>query len=199
MIALVRETAQRLARMSDDPEPMPRAAGSIPNASSSLPARSATAARSAWNIAARGDELDRAGLPWREELVGMPESGILASGAIVSLIDTASGASVWMKLGHFRADRHARPEARLSAPGAEGRNGHRALRMREADPADRVRPRARAWRRSRHGRSPRAPATFMLSTARRPCRFCRSSALAQHFVGRLDLLEALRRLPCRPA
>jgi uncharacterized protein (TIGR00369 family) len=40
-------------------------------------------------------------LPWREELVGVPETGILASGAIVSLIDTASGASVWMKLGRF--------------------------------------------------------------------------------------------------
>ena len=31
----------------------------------------------------------------------MPETGVLASGAIVSLIDTASGGSVWMKLGHF--------------------------------------------------------------------------------------------------
>ena len=41
-------------------------------------------------------------LPWREELVGVPESGILASGAIVSLIDTASGGSVWMTLGRFR-------------------------------------------------------------------------------------------------
>ena len=41
------------------------------------------------------------GLPWREELVGMPETGVLASGAIVSLIDTASGGSVWMALGFF--------------------------------------------------------------------------------------------------
>lgn len=40
-------------------------------------------------------------LPWREELVGVPESGILASGAIVSLIDTASGGSVWVRLGYF--------------------------------------------------------------------------------------------------
>lgn len=40
-------------------------------------------------------------LPWREELVGVPDSGILASGAIVSLIDTASGGSVWMTLGRF--------------------------------------------------------------------------------------------------
>jgi uncharacterized protein (TIGR00369 family) len=40
-------------------------------------------------------------LPWREELIGVPETGVLASGAIVSLIDTASGGAVWMKLGHF--------------------------------------------------------------------------------------------------
>lgn len=40
-------------------------------------------------------------LPWREELVGMPETGILASGAIVSLIDTASGTSVWVSLDRF--------------------------------------------------------------------------------------------------
>ncbi|HEY1143786.1 MAG TPA: PaaI family thioesterase [Sphingomicrobium sp.] len=40
-------------------------------------------------------------LPWREELVGVPATGVLASGAIVSLIDTASGGSVWMALGRF--------------------------------------------------------------------------------------------------
>jgi len=42
------------------------------------------------------------GLPWREELVGVPETDVLASGAIVSLIDTASGAAVWMALGRFQ-------------------------------------------------------------------------------------------------
>ena len=41
------------------------------------------------------------GLPWREELVGVPETGVLASGAIVSLIDTASGTSVWITLDRF--------------------------------------------------------------------------------------------------
>ena len=41
-------------------------------------------------------------LPWREELVGVADSGILASGAIVSLVDTAGGSSVWMALGHFQ-------------------------------------------------------------------------------------------------
>ena len=41
-------------------------------------------------------------LPWREELVGLTPEGILASGAIVSLLDTCGGASVWMALGHFQ-------------------------------------------------------------------------------------------------
>lgn len=44
-------------------------------------------------------ELD---LPWREALVGNPEHGFLASGAIVSLMDTCGGASVWVALGEFR-------------------------------------------------------------------------------------------------
>jgi uncharacterized protein (TIGR00369 family) len=47
------------------------------------------------------DDWTELSLPWREELVGVPESGILASGAIVSLIDTASGTAVWVKLGAF--------------------------------------------------------------------------------------------------
>ena len=48
-----------------------------------------------------GDNWAELALPWREELVGVPESGILASGAIVSLIDTASGTSVWVTLDKF--------------------------------------------------------------------------------------------------
>ena len=41
-------------------------------------------------------------LPWREQLVGMAETGILATGAIVSLVDTCGGASVWQALGRFQ-------------------------------------------------------------------------------------------------
>ena len=40
-------------------------------------------------------------LPWREELVGIAETGILASGAIISLVDMCGGASVWMAMGKF--------------------------------------------------------------------------------------------------
>ena len=49
-----------------------------------------------------GDDWFEAALPWREELVGVSESGLLASGAIVSLIDLAAGISVWVKQGEFR-------------------------------------------------------------------------------------------------
>ena len=48
-----------------------------------------------------GDQWIELALPWREELVGVAETGILASGAIVSLVDMAGGASVWMTLGKF--------------------------------------------------------------------------------------------------
>ena len=41
-------------------------------------------------------------LPWKEQLVGVAETGILASGAIVSLLDTCGGASVWQALGRFQ-------------------------------------------------------------------------------------------------
>lgn len=41
-------------------------------------------------------------LPWREELVGVPETGVLASGPIVSLMDMATSLALWVRLGHFR-------------------------------------------------------------------------------------------------
>jgi len=48
-----------------------------------------------------GDNWTELSLPWREELVGVPESGVLATGAIVSLIDTASGTAAWTTIGQF--------------------------------------------------------------------------------------------------
>lgn len=56
---------------------------------------------------AHGEDWVEVALPWREELVGVPETGTLASGAIISLIDLAAGTSVWVKRGTFR------PEATL--------------------------------------------------------------------------------------
>ena len=51
---------------------------------------------------AHGPDWVEIALPWRPELVGVPESGMLASGAIVSLIDLAAGTAVWLKQDKFR-------------------------------------------------------------------------------------------------
>ncbi|MFN3552164.1 MAG: PaaI family thioesterase [Novosphingobium meiothermophilum] len=40
-------------------------------------------------------------LPWREDLVGDPETGVLASGPIVSMLDNATSMSVWALRGRF--------------------------------------------------------------------------------------------------
>lgn len=39
---------------------------------------------------------------WREDLVGDPETGVLASGPIISLLDNATSMSVWTVTGQFR-------------------------------------------------------------------------------------------------
>ena len=41
-------------------------------------------------------------LPWRADLVGVPETGVLASGPIITLLDNATSMSVWVKSGAFR-------------------------------------------------------------------------------------------------
>lgn len=51
---------------------------------------------------AHGEDWVELALPWRAELVGMPETQILASGPIVSLMDMATSLAVWTKLGAFR-------------------------------------------------------------------------------------------------
>lgn len=51
---------------------------------------------------AHGEDWVELALPYRPELVGMAETGVLASGPIVSLMDMATSLAVWMKLGAFR-------------------------------------------------------------------------------------------------
>jgi acyl-coenzyme A thioesterase PaaI-like protein len=41
-------------------------------------------------------------LDWRDDLVGDPETGVLASSAIISLMDNATSLSIWNRLGEFR-------------------------------------------------------------------------------------------------
>ncbi|MHA7818972.1 MAG: PaaI family thioesterase [Erythrobacter sp.] len=44
---------------------------------------------------AHGENWVELELPWREDLLGEPERPVLASGPIVSLMDMASGMSIW--------------------------------------------------------------------------------------------------------
>ncbi len=41
-------------------------------------------------------------LDWRADLVGDPETGVLASSAIISLMDNATSLAIWNRLGEFR-------------------------------------------------------------------------------------------------
>ena len=50
---------------------------------------------------AHGDGWFELELPWREELVGIAESGVLASGPIISLMDNATSMSVWTRTRRF--------------------------------------------------------------------------------------------------
>ena len=49
-----------------------------------------------------GEDWVELSLPYDERLVGMVESGIVASGPIVSLMDMATGLAIWIRLGKFR-------------------------------------------------------------------------------------------------
>ena len=42
------------------------------------------------------------GLDYDEKLIGVAETGIVASGPIISLMDMATSMAIWVKLGRFR-------------------------------------------------------------------------------------------------
>ena len=42
-------------------------------------------------------------LPWREDLVGIGDEGVLASGPIISLLDNCTSMAVWARRGVFAA------------------------------------------------------------------------------------------------
>jgi uncharacterized protein (TIGR00369 family) len=41
-------------------------------------------------------------LPYDEQLIGVAETGVLASGPIISLMDMATSLAIWVRLGRFR-------------------------------------------------------------------------------------------------
>lgn len=58
-----------------------------------------------------GEDWVELALAFRPDLVGDPESGVLASGPILTMMDTATSLSVWTVLGEFRA--HATLDLRI--------------------------------------------------------------------------------------
>jgi uncharacterized protein (TIGR00369 family) len=51
---------------------------------------------------AHGADWAELSLPYEDKLVGMPETGVIASGPIVSLMDMATSVAIWIRLGRFR-------------------------------------------------------------------------------------------------
>lgn len=48
---------------------------------------------------AHGDVWLELSMPWREDLVGVPESGVIASGPIISLLDTVTSMAISVRHG----------------------------------------------------------------------------------------------------
>lgn len=49
-----------------------------------------------------GDRV-RIRVPWREDLVGDPDTGVLSGGLVTTLLDHVGGLAVWVALGRFEA------------------------------------------------------------------------------------------------
>ena len=49
-----------------------------------------------------GEDWAELTLPYDEKLVGMPSTGIIASGPIISLMDMATSVAIWVRLDQFR-------------------------------------------------------------------------------------------------
>lgn len=50
---------------------------------------------------AHGDDWVQLAFDWKPELVGDPATGVIASGPILTLMDTATSMAIWMKLDSF--------------------------------------------------------------------------------------------------
>jgi uncharacterized protein (TIGR00369 family) len=51
---------------------------------------------------AHGEDWAELSLPYDAKLVGMPQTGVIASGPIISLMDMATSVAIWVRLGRFR-------------------------------------------------------------------------------------------------
>jgi uncharacterized protein (TIGR00369 family) len=55
-----------------------------------------------FKFGASGEDWAELVMPWRADLVGDSETGIVANGAVTALMDMTAGMAVWVRLGHFR-------------------------------------------------------------------------------------------------
>lgn len=92
-----------------DPAPRPPASTGIPAGTLFDPARIARMIGSRGHngflgigYQAHGTDWIELTLPWRADLVGDEETGVLASGPIISLLDNATSISAWVRHGAFR-------------------------------------------------------------------------------------------------
>lgn len=63
-------------------------------------------------------------LDYRESLIGVAETGILASGPIISLMDMAASLAVWVRLGRFRPQATLDMRVDYLRPAEPGRRIH---------------------------------------------------------------------------
>jgi uncharacterized protein (TIGR00369 family) len=49
-----------------------------------------------------GDDWVELSLDWREDLVGDPGTGVIASAVVISLLDNATSMAIWTKRGEFK-------------------------------------------------------------------------------------------------
>lgn len=99
---------------------------------------------------AHGSDWTELAIDWRAELVGDEETGVLASGPVLAMMDMATSLAVWVRLGRFRAQatldlridylRAARPGAAVIGRGECYRIARRIAFVRgqahDGDPAD---------------------------------------------------------------
>lgn len=82
-------------------EQMPRNAVFDPSLASRFMTRHGHGGWLGLSYHAHGRDWVELALPWREELVGVAETGVLASGPIISLMDNATSMAVWTLAGAF--------------------------------------------------------------------------------------------------
>ncbi len=60
-------------------------------------------------------------LPYDERLIGVAESGVIASGPIISLMDMTTSLAIWVRLGRFRHQATLDMRVDYMRPAAPGR------------------------------------------------------------------------------